>query len=152
MLRNQHGVAEGEFGFGDVAADEVGVGSRERVGFEALAREQQAGEAVHQQARAFGERDARGVTVVRAGLEISLRAEEQPVRRDEVVAEHADGLACEFGARSDLELDVRARRGRQHLPEHVEGARVAPLAGVAVAAEENVELEVVVGALAIGRG
>ncbi len=71
--------------------------------------------------------------------------------RDEIIGEHAHRAAQEFIERGDLEINVHPGLRGEDLAEDFERAMIAEVVEVAVAAQEHVKLQVVVGLVAAGR-
>src|SRR4051812_7500564 len=67
----------------------------------------------------------------------------------QVVGEHADVTALKLALRRDLEFDLNAGDRGEDLPQHVQGAMMTTFVEVPVTADENVELEIVVGQLTV---
>src|SRR3954463_2450453 len=68
---------------------------------------------------------------------------------DEVVRVNCDGAFFQIVERGDLELHLDTRLGCEDLAQHVQRMAVEEFVHVAVAANTDVELEIVVGAVPV---
>ena len=104
-------VAKREFGFREIASDEISVVAGEIGADEFLLGVEEAGAAVHEEARGFVERDAmRGAMMFAAGEPI-LRAVDEAMTADEIVVEHRDRAALELAVGEEFEFYFDAGLG-----------------------------------------
>jgi hypothetical protein len=141
----QNDIAQSELGFGEVATDEVGIGGGEVFLSEALAGEEEAGAAVEEESGGFVEGDAGGIAMVVAAVEESVVADDPAMAHEQVIVEHADGAAAEAGEGEDLELDIDADGGGEGFAEVMECGFETAVVEECAAANEDEELEIVVG-------
>ena len=101
-------IAEGQFCFCRIAADEIGVLRGKSCALQAFFGEKEAGAAIHEQAGRFGQRNEFCVSMMFAACEKTFAADDPFMTHDKVVIKHGWGAATEFGERDGAQLHVDA--------------------------------------------
>jgi hypothetical protein len=148
----EDGVAHGELGLGEVASDEVGVVRGEVGEGETGGGEEEAGAAVHEEAGGLGERDAGSVAMGIATGEEGVVAEEPVMTEDEVIGEHGRTALTEAVDAEDLEFDLDPGGRGEFFGELMEEVVVTAFGEEAIAWDDEIEFEVIVGEIPLGRG
>lgn len=146
-VHGEENVAEREFGFGEVTSEEIGVVAGEVGAGELLLGVEEAGAAIHEEARGFVERDAMRRAMMVAAGEPVFGAMDESMSADEIVVEHRHRAALEFPVREEFEFDFDAGVGGESFGDVVEFGVVTFFGEQIGTAMDDIEFEVVVGTI-----